>query len=730
VYAAAEEFIRQGLQTDGSLFTPGRAIWTAASASDLHERFVQRPDDSDDKFDLKFQRQLAGAPANTIQLAAELLYVHFLISLPTQIGGDRKRELIRMVLSWSASPVALPSQLAVALDSGLCNAGRSFLQHRPFLLAYLIDFLLAWKKLDAGRRDALLKDPWQFKQFVFAVPAPSARIQQHALLHLVFPNVFESIVSETHKQTIVEAFRGPDTNVSDDVDRQILTIRNRLAGTHGPDFTFYDAALRPQWRPPDEDVAPPPVAPTEEARGIRWWVEKTLVAGRPDRNDGDWVFGRVLWSPQRSRDGRDYYRTMREVKVGDIVLHFVDNRKFSGVSRVAKGPDTTSTPPLGTAWSEGPIIRYDLEDFVPLNPAIEREDLFQDPETRARMQEIVAGHRGLFFNKDLDLNQGAYLTAAPAVLVNLLNDIYVKKAQSPLPHLQLSSILPEVTPPPADQRALTLDWLADQTLWPQERLLEVIQALQSKSPQVVLAGPPGTGKTWIAQLLARYVTQDRAGGHRVVQFHPSYSYEAFMEGLRPVSEGGQIHFRPVPGVVLELARALGSRQEPYVLIVDEMNRANLPKVLGELMYLLEYRDTAVDLQYTKGFRLPPNLWFLGTMNTADRSIRSIDIALRRRFDIFECPPDAEALTRYFTTRENRVPSLVAGFMQLNEELTAQLDRHHTIGHTFFMANPMTEEALLRVWRRKIGPLIEEYFFDQPDVARSFEPSRFWPELSE
>jgi 5-methylcytosine-specific restriction endonuclease McrBC GTP-binding regulatory subunit McrB len=119
------------------------------------------------------------------------------------------------------------------------------------------------------------------------------------------------------------------------------------------------------------------------------------------------------------------------------------------------------------------------------------------------------------------------------------------------------------------------------------------------------------------------------------------------------------------------------------------------------------------------------------MNTADRSIRSIDIALRRRFDVFECPPDRRVLERFYKRHQatNEVGSLLDGFERLNAALTAQLDRHHTVGHAFFMAPLMTAEHLRRIWSRKIGPLIEEYFFDQPDVAQTFEPEAFWPETA-
>jgi hypothetical protein len=172
------------------------------------------------------------------------------------------------------------------------------------------------------------------------------------------------------------------------------------------------------------------------------------------------------------------------------------------------------------------------------------------------------------------------------------------------------------------------------------------------SPQIVLAGPPGTSKTWVAEAIARHITGD-ANRVRLVQFHPNYSYEAFVEGLRPVAEGGGITFKQQHGALLRLVEDMRAAGEAnavsplYALVVDEMNRANLPRVFGELMYLFEYRDKTIRLQYSEAFSLPANLRFIGTMNTADRSIRSIDIALRRRFDVFELKPDSGVLSRYF-----------------------------------------------------------------------------------
>jgi 5-methylcytosine-specific restriction protein B len=326
--------------------------------------------------------------------------------------------------------------------------------------------------------------------------------------------------------------------------------------------------------------------------------------------------------------------------------------------------------------------------------------------------------------------------STPENLINQNSFGYVIELGAEAPPDCPPLIAAELTPATDRPDPLPLEWLEENTGLDRERLEALVDAITGPSPQIILAGPPGTSKTWVARQLALFLARNRPQQVRFVQFHPSYSYESFIEGLRPVTKGNAVGFELRPGVVRDVvegmrgANAVDSSEDDYVIIIDEANRANLPRVLGELMFLFEYRGEVAHLQYSGPFSLPRNLRFIATMNTADRSIRAIDIALRRRFDVFELGPDAEILERYHTQRGDlKVSDLVDGFLALNEALLKALDRHHTIGHAFFMQPQMTPSKLKGIWTRKVFPLIEEFFFDQPELAAEFTCDRFWPSIN-
>lgn len=269
--------------------------------------------------------------------------------------------------------------------------------------------------------------------------------------------------------------------------------------------------------------------------------------------------------------------------------------------------------------------------------------------------------------------------------------------------------------------------------WSQEKAKELVDCVDGpKTRQMILTGPPGTGKTFVAQALADHLTDGDKARQRFIQFHPTYGYEEFVEGLRPVTGSGGIAFEQAKGVLLQvvdsiIAHRSEGKPATHVLIIDEINRANLHRVFGELMFLLEYRDQKISLMLQQGFELPTELVIVGTMNTADRSIKTLDVAMRRRFNFLELLPDPEVLSSHYSSNPNRqvVDRLLKGFVDLNEQLTKDLDRHHTIGHSYFMTSEPSVGYLQNQWKRQLHPLIEDYFFDQPDKAAEYTFDKFW-----
>jgi hypothetical protein len=206
---------------------------------------------------------------------AETLYVHFLVA--SSIGGPRKRNLIGLVLSWSPESVTVPPELDEALDHGLAKVGTAFNTYRPFQLHLIIEAVRAWKMRPEEEQQALLGDPWAFKEFLFSIQIHAAYSQREALLHLVFPDTFEDIVSRDHKRLIAEAFRQELPAPEEDVDRALLMIRRNLEEKQHGRINFYEHGFVEIWQPPDE-----PAMQVEEVivpRGA-WLVRGTDAQGR------------------------------------------------------------------------------------------------------------------------------------------------------------------------------------------------------------------------------------------------------------------------------------------------------------------------------------------------------------------------------------------------------------------------------------------------------------------
>ncbi|WP_419931853.1 AAA family ATPase [Candidatus Poriferisodalis sp.] len=272
---------------------------------------------------------------------------------------------------------------------------------------------------------------------------------------------------------------------------------------------------------------------------------------------------------------------------------------------------------------------------------------------------------------------------------------------------------------------------ATELLCEMDFLEDVVERLKDKG-QVILYGPPGTGKTYFARKLARALTSD-SDASMLVQFHPAYSYEDFFEGIRPRVLDGQMTYELTPGPLVRFAdRARERRDETHVMVIDEINRANLPRVLGELLYLLEYREDEIHTQYrpNKKFSLPENLLFIGTMNTADRSIALIDAAMRRRFHCMPFFPDREPtaglLRRWCEANEPEQIWVADLLNRVNERLRGDLGGDYMlIGPSHFMKSGLGKRELERIWKYNIEPLIEDQFFGRQEVIASFQFDKIW-----
>lgn len=265
----------------------------------------------------------------------------------------------------------------------------------------------------------------------------------------------------------------------------------------------------------------------------------------------------------------------------------------------------------------------------------------------------------------------------------------------------LEGLLPDVTYAVAAQLLIDRGWLN-----------ETIDLLREKG-QLILYGPPGTGKTYLALALARHCVQAKGGEYELVQFHPSYSYEDFFEGFRPRAgaQHGTISFDLEPGPFKLLAqRAAENPDRPYILVIDEINRANLSKVFGELYFLLEYRDRKVSLQYSRheDFRLPSNLYLIGTMNTSDCSIALVDVAMRRRFNWRPLFPDRAPVQGLFRAwlKSRGMSELAADLLDWLNILIEDPDAK--IGPSHLMTSRAGElGGIRRIWEHQILPLLEE-----------------------
>jgi len=454
-----------------------------------------------------------------------------------------------------------------------------------------------------------------------------------------------------------------------------------------------------------------------------FWIEKCGVKGRADREEGENALGKSLWSPQKGSAGANIYQNMLMVKSGDVVLHLVDNKSIVGVSIVANHADDQFICLNGTEWGGQPGYRIQLRDYVELDPELSRDLIFQNQKI---LLDILEKNKGLFYNKKLELNQGKYLTEAPQSLVDLLSKIYLNKNNKQLPHINYQGQKIMGT---EEKFEYDIDKATEGLFITKDEFVETLDLLKFKK-NLILQGPPGTGKSYIAKRLA-YALIGEKDDNRIasIQFHQSFSYEDFIQGYRPKKDSSGFHLQD--GVFYSFCqKAKQDLSRPYIFVIDEINRGNLSKIFGEVMLLIESdkrgADWAVKLTYSdendKSFYIPDNVYILGMMNTADRSLAMVDYALRRRFafkDItpgFDNPIFEQVLSSKQVTQDiiNQIKLNIA---ELNKSIEKSVDlgSGFLIGHSFFVPSENIKNSkdwYNRIIKNEIAPLLKEYWFDR------------------
>lgn len=782
VYAEAARFRDECLIEDGSLITPSLQVWTQERVDALET--LVTPIDSG-RFIENLVNQLQGHTDEDKQLAAEALYLAFIFDAQTK--AETAKNQVEQVLATTGARREVPSRMVEILGAGgvanLAQAAHLRWAHVDGVLQLARNV----KALAPQERASVFGDPWSAKQVIGSAFGSKAAIAAKSLLHLLYPDTFEYLVGPGPRTEFVRAFAGAANVADEpDQDRQILAIRKLVQLGEEQPIDLFSPALSRAWKIESaqwdkalgftEKLLGEPEFEKEEVEykleigAVLSEARDAVLVGTADwesllrramtHSSNNLLYRPVAvpvfleWVEQDTDTALAAFRALWsdgdvEARIEEF-LALVPRDAVSGAgSRLSfatfflLGQDPTGVP----FFKPTAVTNFRRALGEPQQFAVEDEETPTEEAVPDGAPDEVGQYRAWCELVDefrwrmlaatgsrpdrLHAQSAAWtLTQWPVETVpgewteqERAELAAWRKGGEPVPHpdeqepdggeivgSEPTAVLPPITQHLDDKTHLTMDWL------------EEIWSLLDDKRQLILYGPPGTGKTFLAIELGEHV-QKAGGEYRLVQFHPSYTYEDFFEGYRPRAENGGLEFDLVSGTLKELAESAHENQDqPHLLVIDEINRGNLPKIFGELYFLLEYRDKKVRLQYSREeFSLPPNLYVIGTMNTADKSIALVDAALRRRFYFAGMLPTEEpvrsVLPRWLKDR-TRVD---AGFDPLSADLLNELnariaDADFSIGPSYLMSDPDLE----RVWTYSILPLLEEHFYSRGrDVPAEF-----------
>ncbi len=706
-------------RTGGSAFRADGHAWTQQNAAEL-ARYLGGST-------TQIPATLPGLESLSARvLAAEALVL--LVGPFSDMVGSTKRSRVRNPLVPPVDPPGLPWELSAHLEQGFVHGGQALIATPMAMLTSFAGILVHWFEQPEDVRGTAWTDPLAFRDLVSNVASIDPRVAA-LLCVVVHPTSFTTVLSATDRARIVEKLAGDSDDLVGDTERDLRTITLRLQAENARQAVQYDVApLLQRWSDAPEG-------------GARAW----LVRGEVDQQN------RV---PGWVKQG------YASITVGQL-------------THLATAIDQVALSALVEQhYGQLPVVKREVKkrDVLSFVLGMQPGDLVVtvDGETLrlGRLEDAPAQLQSIGGISLLTRRVAWYLHAAPEVkqLPGTIRSRLRFKGEDVLELTDLASALSDLTevddslvpaPEPEDldeQPVAVSDGgerttpegpailecdtvaLADRLHHADASWLDELLISLNERRQVVLEGPPGTGKTFLVQRLLEACGLPEAQW-ALVQFHPTYSYEDFVEGFRPVatSDAGGAALTVKPGPLKRLAdEAREAPGKPFVLVIDEINRANIAKVFGELYFLLEYRDREIELLYSDGerFTLPENLFIIGTMNTADRSIALLDAAMRRRF-VFLSMDSGEPALAGMLRRWCQAKGEPDNLADLRDRLNAKMAQHGldpalAFGPSYFMRRGLgTPAALDRLWRRELRPMLVEHHYGKHTQVDAWYPFGRW-----
>lgn len=714
----AEQWKDVSLINGKSIFT-GEEIWNIENLDYLDKYFVHNLNWGEGNFIQKLEAQLEPTPNATKKLCAEMIWLMLLS--PSNIGPAKKREIVNTIMSWGGGGIEPSHPLFTdEVLAGVGSAGMGFNNFRWKELVYFIRLLQEFYSFSDDRKRQLLNDGEEFSKWLEGIEENETRQFRHMLLFLLFPDDHDRIFAAGDRVKVASAFSGkPKSELyklkARELDHLILGLRKEQESIYGTEqLDWYVPPLRAFWH----DTFGKGSSATE---GDSFYpvLEKFLEQSKTDNlKTKDYP---------SSHDGL----TMRVSFGAGNQAHVTWMAFLAEGQTPTKGiypvylyykQDNLLILTRGISATNAPKDHWQGDDLVTI------DDYFLENLTK---KPIRYGESYIF--KVYDLNDEELLEDKINSDLNDLISEYKELVGQLAIQGPKAKITSSTTNAQDEQKSITLEEAMEGVFIPKDKIENILDLLKVKK-NIVLQGPPGVGKTFISKRLA-YALVEVKDRKRVelIQFHQSYAYEDFVQGYRPSDAG----FDLKNGIFHQFCtRAAEDPDRPYVFIIDEINRGNLSKIFGELMMLIEADKRgpawSVPLTYSKDleetFYVPENLYVIGLMNTADRSLALVDYALRRRFAFINLEPEfeSEGFAQFMQdagVSDAMVAKIISRIAALNERISsdvANLGPGFNIGHSFF-CSPAAGGVYDDLWyeqiiQYEIKPLLYEYWFDDPETA--------------